>query len=244
MHLVRDICNQEVPSLPDQDGDAADHDGDVADDVHHLLGQFPPLFPEGFAVEPLFHHSMAGLVFRDAPEDHGAGPVPQWVEGGLHGQGEGSRQVPPGGARHVLEIEETLILNVPIWWPGVSHDSILWKTTRVVPPSFSLATARCSWLEQFPASHVTGQICTMFCLECSYEFSIHTQLLLLRAYSKSCRYHTTKPTLRWSRSKSDSGPAEEYTRLYCPEDALATTIGGVKKEVCEAATKKDYVIAV
>ena len=209
LHLVRDICNQEVPSLPDQDGEAADHDGDVAEDVHHLLGEFPPLYSEGYAEEPLFHHSMAGLVFRDAPEDHGAGPVPQWVEGGLHGQGEGSRQVPPGGARHVLEIEETFILNVPIWWPGVSQDSILWKTTRVVPPSFSLATARCSWLEQFPASHVTGQICTMFCLECSCEFSIHTQLLLLRAYSKSCSIYTMKPTQRWSSSKSDSGPVKK-----------------------------------
>ena len=159
-----------------------------------------------------------------------------------------------------MEIEETVILNVPIWWPGVSQDSILWKTTRAVPPSFSLATARCSWLEQFPASHVTGQICTMFCLECSYEFSIHTQLLLLRAYSKSCSIYDTKPTQRWSTiiksdsgpakktvspelsSKSDSGPAED--RLYCPEDALATTIGGVKTEVCEAATKKDNVTAV
>ena len=81
LHLVRDICKQEVPSLPDQDGDAADHDGDVAEDVHHLLGEFPPLYSEGYAEEPLFHHSMAGLVFRDAPEDHGAGPVLQWVEG-------------------------------------------------------------------------------------------------------------------------------------------------------------------
>ena len=97
LDLVRDICNQEVPSLPDQDGDAADHDGDVAEDVPHL------------PVEK--HHPRAGLISY-APEDLGAGLLLQWVEGGLHGQGEGSRQVPPGGARHVLEIEETFILNV------------------------------------------------------------------------------------------------------------------------------------
>ena len=236
------------PSLPDQDGDAADHDGDVAEDVHHLLGEFPPLYSEGYAEEPLFHHSMAGLVFRDAPEDHGAGPVPQWVEGGLHGQGEGSRQVPPGGARHVLEIEETFILNVPIWWPGVSQDSILWKTTRVVPPSFSLATARCSWLEQFPASHVTGQICTTFCLVCSYEFSIHTQLLLLRAYSKSCSHYTTKPTLRrvFISKKFGLGYEEDAVIQERSQEEVCTpqippSSPKVKgdKVVCEAATEKD-----
>ena len=202
--------------------------GDAADVIHHLLGES-------------CHYPRAGLISH-APEDLGAGLLLQWVEGGLHGQGEGSKQVPPGGARHVLEIEETFILNVPIWWPGVSQDSILWKTTRAVPPSFSLATARCSWLEQFPASHVTGQICTTFCLVCSYEFSIHTQLLLLRAYSKSCRYYTTKPTLRWSRSKSDSGPAEAYTRLYCPEDALATTIGGMIKKCVKLPLRRTVLL--
>ena len=169
------------PSLPDQDGDAADHDGDVADDVHHLLGEFPPLFPEGFAVEPLFphplgekNHSKAGLVFRDAPEDLGAGPVPQWVEGGLHGQGDGSKQVPQGGAygtSSVLEIEDPVILNVPICWPGVSQDRT-WKTTDIIPPSFSLAIATSSWPEQFVShvSHVTGKRSTTFCIVCRRYF--------------------------------------------------------------------------
>ena len=254
LDLVRDICNQEVPSLPD-------HHGDVADAVHH---KFPPLFSMGNEMEPLFphlpvekHHPRAGLILY-APEDLGAGLLLQWVEGGLHGQGEGSKQVPPGGARHVLEIEETFILNVPIWWPGVSQDSILWKTTRAVPPSFSLATARCSWLEQFPASHVTGQICTMFCLECSCEFSIHTQLLLLRAYSKSCSIYTMKPTQRWSssksdsgpvkmtvlsrgrpqlRSKSDPGPAEELPS--CIVQRLPSPLLLDVRAMCEAATEKD-----
>ena len=139
------------PSLPDQDGDAADHDGDAADDVHHPLGEK--------------HHYKAGLVFRDAPEDLGAGPVPQWVEGGLHGQGDGSKQVPQGGVygtSNVLEIEDLDILNVPICWPGVSQDRT-WKTTDVIPPSFSLATAVSSWPEQFRVSHVSKRSMT-FCI--------------------------------------------------------------------------------
>ena len=170
MDLFRDICNIIVPSLPD-------HDGDAADDVNHLLGEK--------------HHYKAGLIFRDAPEDHGAGPVPQWVEGGLHGQGDRSKQVPQGGVygtSSVLEIEDLDILNVPICWPGVSQDRT-WKTTDVIPPSFSLATALSSWPEQIRVSHVshvTGKRSTTFCIVCSYDFSIRTQLLLLRAYSKSC----------------------------------------------------------
>ena len=144
------------------------------------------------------------------------------------------------------------------WWVWLytksscrlSQDVILWKTTDVIPPSFSLATARCSWLEQFPASHVTGQICTTFCLECSYEFSIHTQLLLLRAYSKSCSYHSTKPTLRrvFISKKFGLGYEEDAVIQERSQEEVCTPqippsspkVRG-DKVVCEAATEKDCV---
>ena len=87
---------------------------------------------------------------------------------------------------------------------------------------------------------MTGKRSTTFCIVCSYDFSIRTQLLLLRAYSKSCSIYTMKPTQIWMSSKSDSGPAKENTRLYCPEDALATTVGG--RAMCEAAIEMDQVI--
>ena len=107
-----------------------------------------------------------------------------------------------------------------------------WKTTDVIPPSFSLATATSSWPEQCVShvSHVTGNRSTMFCIVCSYEFSIHTQLLLLRAYSKSCSIYTTKPTLRWSTSiKSDSGPAK---KTVFPELSSKSDSGPAEEKDC------------
>ena len=216
------------PSLPDQDGDAVDHDGDVAADVHHPLGEK--------------YHYKAGLVFRDAPEDLGAGPVPQWVEGGLHGQGDGSKQVPQGGVygtSNVLEIEDLDILNVPICWPGVSQDRT-WKTTDVIPPSFSLATAVSSWPEQFRVSHVshvTGKRSTMFCIVCSYNISIRTQVLQERVSSKSYSSHTMKPTLRRVRE----GRRILNRIIGYPEDAQEDdkyllahpNVGGVVKKFVE-----------
>ena len=162
-------------------------------------------------MESLFHHPLgekhhykAGLIFRDVPEDPGAGPILQWVEGGLHGQGDGSKQVPPGGVHgtsNVLEIEDPVILNVPRCWPGVSRDDfswtcdISWKTTNDAPSNLSLAIAVCSWPELIPAIE-TGNRSTMICITCRYKVSIRTQVLQGRVSTKFVNPYLTKPTPR------------------------------------------------
>ena len=44
---------------------------------------------------------LRGRHLLDAPEDRGPGPLLQWAREGLHGQEDGSNQVPAGGYHHL-----------------------------------------------------------------------------------------------------------------------------------------------
>ena len=104
----------------------------------------------------------------------------------------------------------------------------------------------CSWLEQLPVSHVTAKRSMTFCLECSYEVSIHTQILQLRVHSKSHSSHTAKATPRrvsvrsWGYEEEIAVISEEAQEEVCAQKYLPAhpKVRGDMKKLVELSMKR------